>query len=151
MLKYVINKLVFFILFFGYRDGLAQDPTPRPYFSIEESKKHKAFVQELRPQQPFIEIEGHKHFIKNAWIEHPHVEKNFGDKIGNDYYCFVVELEYISSSNIDLSDYIQELGNGSSRIWFFLTKEKQGKNFVKLEYHSTRKQKSKFKYFLFYK
>lgn len=115
MLKYIINNMFFLSAGFGCRNGLAQDPTPRPYSTIEASKKNKAFVEELKPDHPFIEIEGRKHFIKNAWIEHPHIKKNFADKIRYRAFCFVVELEYDPDNNVDLKEYIQELGNGPSR------------------------------------
>lgn len=142
---------MFFLTFFlGGRDVVAQDPTPRPYSTIEESKKNKAFVEELKPQQQFINIEGHKHFIKNAWIEHTHIEKNFGDEIGVNY-CFVIELEFNSQINIDLKNYIRELGNGSTRVWFFLTNGKEKKPFIKLQYRTSMKSKNWNKYFLFYK
>ena len=151
MLKNIIYNICFLTLFFGCRNRLAKDPTPRPYFSIEESKKNNAFVEELKPQQQFIEIEGHNHFIKNAWIEYPHIEKNFGDEIGNNYYCFVMELEYIPSINIDLSDYIKELGNGSTRVWFFLTNGREKKPYVQLQYRLKKNHRNKDKYFLFYR
>ena len=149
MLKLIYN-LGFLILLWGCRKGLAQDPTPRPYATLEESKKHKAFVEELKPQQPFIEIEGHKHFIKNAWIEYSHIEKNFGDEIGVNY-CFVMELEYYPSLNIDLSDYINELGNGSTKVWFFLTNGREKNPYIKLQYRSYKNNMTKDKYFVLQK
>lgn len=148
-MRYAIYKIFFLAILFDCKKGLTQDPTPRPYFSIEDSRKNKTFVAELKPQQAFIEIGGYKHYIKNAWIEHPHIKRNFGIDIGNDYYCFVMELEYKPNLNTDLSDYIKELGNGSTNVWFFLTNGKAKESYIKLQYRSIISNKKKDKLFYF--
>lgn len=133
------------------KDKLSNDPMVRPYFSMETSIKKKTFVEELKPQQSYIEIEGHKHFIKASWIEHPHYETNSEEIICKNVYCFLMEFEYNSNINIDLSDYIKELGNGSTTVWYFLPKGNEKTSIFKLKYRSSIGNEKRDKYFLVYR
>jgi len=147
----IIFQISLLTLFFGCKGRLAKEPSAIPYNSIEESKKNNAFVAELRPQQPFVEIEGQKHFITAAWIEHPHIQKNDGNEIAGNIYCYVMELEYNPNLNIDLSEYIEELGNGSWKVWSFLTDGREKNDFIKLHYRSKISQENMDKVFVLYK
>ena len=102
-------------------------------------------------KKTFIEIEGHKHFIKAAWIEHPHNETNWGDVVGDKIYCFVMELEYNPDLNIDLKEYIDELGNGPTLVWFFLTNGDEKSDYIKLQYRYSIHQPNKDRAFLLYR
>ena len=131
--------------------NLAKEPSSTSFRTIDESKKNKAFILELRPQQAYIEIEKHKYLIENAWIEHPHNATSWGNVIGNKTYCFVMKLKYLPEFSIDMKDYIYELGNGPSVVWFFLTDGLEKKEYVKLQYRSTIDAATRDKEFLFYK
>ena len=149
MKKIVVLMIVLCYFLLGCK--LAKEPSAMPYKSIEASKKNKAFLAELRPQQPFIEIEGYKYFIKAAWIEHPHNATNWGDVVGDRIYCFVMEIEYYPNLKIDLKEYISELGNGPTLVWFFLTDGLEKNDYIKLKYRSSKNQVNKNKVFMLYK
>ena len=110
---------------FGCNLRAPKDSSGHPYETLEASKKNGAFVTELIPEKKVIEIEGHKYFKIDAWIEHAHNSGNFSDEIWKDGLCFSMELKYDPKFNIDLSHYIHEIGNGPSPVWFFLTTKEQ--------------------------
>ena len=139
-------------IFSGCKRGrLAKEPITKPYSSIKESKVNNAFVEELKSQQPYFEIEGHKYIIEAAWIEHPHVEKNMGDVIANNLYCFVMEIKYEKNNKINLGEYIEGMGNDSTSFWFFLMQGREKNPYIKLQYRTTKKSQNWDKYFLFNK
>ena len=146
-----IIVLMFFLSCLLLGCKLAKEPSAMPYKSIDESKKNKAFIEELRPQEPFIKIENHNFIITAAWIEHPHNATNWGDVVGYKIYCLVMKLEYSPNFNIDLKDYIYELGNGPSVVWFFLTDGLEKKDYIKLQYRSNIDQAFRGKFFILYK
>lgn len=148
MKNLIIYIIALLILFSSCK--LAQEPSAKPYNSIQESKNNNAFVAELRPEQPYFEIEGHKHYIKAAWIEHPHNETNWGDVVGTGIYCYVMELEYYPKLEPDLKEYINELGNGPTRIWSFLTHGRE-KDDIKLKYRTSKNDIKKDKVFMLYR
>lgn len=129
---------------------LAKEPTLMPFHSINESKKNNAFITELMPQERYLEIEGVKHYIENAWIEHPHHERNFGNEVQPDGYCFVMTFKFDAQSDIDLKPYFEDLGHGSDRVWFFLLSADKDKDTIKLNYRSTLSDRHKEKIFLLF-
>ena len=139
-----------FLLLLACECRLIKNNASQQYNSIELSKSNNAFVAELKPLQSFIEIAGHKFIIKNAWIENHHLEENFSDKIIASQYLFVMTLQYDPDMNIDLKEYISEIGNGPTVVWFFLIDGAE-KGDIKLKYRSALKTKKKDKTFIFYK
>ena len=151
MKNLILFTIPILFIFLGCGCKLAKEPSGMPYKTMKESKNNNAFIAELKPQQPFIEIEGNKHFITAAWIEHPHNQTNWGDEVWSEGYCFAMELEYNPNLNIDLKQYIQELGNGPTLVWFFLTDGLEKNDSIKLKYRSAFNQEIKCKNFWLYK
>src|SRR5437868_8595112 len=89
-----------FLLFSGCKCRLAKDPLPTVYRSIEASKENNAFIEELKPQFPFLKIEGKEYHIKNAWLEYSHLERNYSDiKMLN--LSVVITFQYEPNSYLD--------------------------------------------------
>ena len=151
MRSLIVCQISLWFLFLGCKFKLAEEPAAMAFESIRESKENNAFVAELKPQQPFIEIEGHKLFITSAWLEHPHNQANFGYKVWSEGYCYVVELDYNPKLDINLRDYIEELGNGSTIIWSFLTKRHEKNDSIIFHYRTSLNHVNKDKIFLLYR
>lgn len=101
------------------------------YKTIKMSKAGRAFYAEYLPQDSVIKI-GEKNFdIKEAWVEHPHLQKHFSDEISTNFICVLS----ISMSQNDFNEaewrkmnvhhYIKEDGFSNSEIWFYLTEPKE--------------------------
>lgn len=115
---------IFSLCIIACKFRLANEPTPLIYKSISESKSNGAFVKELKSQERFFLLDGKKYFIDEAWIEHPYLQKNFYDQIVKGVFCFVVtcHCEKIKPINFELDDYINGIGTGDMRTWFYLEK-----------------------------
>jgi hypothetical protein len=125
---------------------LAGNPMPTTYQTIDESKKNKAFIIEYKPEQPYIEIEGFKHYIKNAWLEHAHFDKNWKDEIIINSACIVMSMAIIENHKPNLKNYIHEIGNGYTNVWIF-AHNKNITDTVELKYRSDLTSESKNKIF----
>ncbi len=138
---------------FGCR--LAKDPAPRPSPSIEASKKDTVFIDEYQPELPYLRIEGKNYKIKEAWIEHPHLERNEGHIPLKKDYVFVMTFDprqYLTDS-IDFRMYTRDLASGNWDIWFFLhgDAKKNIKDTITLYYRETLITKEQKKFLLFKK
>ena len=134
----------------GCKCQLAKEPSLVPYQAFDESKENNAFLLEYFPEKPYLEIEGKKFDIKKAWIENAHLRKTFRDEIASNVRCFVMTLNYNPKQNMELKEYINELGNGSTRVWFFL-EYKFKSDTIKLNYRHSLNQPEKSDIFLLFK
>jgi hypothetical protein len=126
---------------------LATDPTSKPYTSIAISKENNAFIAEYSPQSPYLMLNQKKIYIKEAWLEHSHLERNFRDIFTVDS-CIVINTD---GGATDLRIYVKEMGNGSERIWFNLSWEGKRRDTIVLFYRNSLGVKEKNKEFLFFK
>lgn len=120
------------------------------YSSIQESKKNGVFITEFKPQQPFFIIEGKEYNIKEAWLEHAHVELDFSDKQTLDT-CFVASIDNVRKENTDLHYYVKEMGNGPGKIWFAITNDNYKNDTIFVYYRDQIESPKKNKKFLFTK
>lgn len=138
------------IVFFAFKCKLDKDPFPTVYRSIESSKRNNAFIGELQPNSHFLKIEGKNYYIKQAWLEHSHLERNVND-IPTLNICVVITLKYEPNTYLDFHSYVKELGNGQDRIWYNVSSEEFKKDTFSMYYRETVGAKEKNKVFLFYK
>ena len=152
----IISRKIYYIFFLlpailGCKCRIAKNQTmPKAYWSIKSSNENNAFYHQYIPVVPYLEIENKKYYIKEAWIERSHLENNFSDELLN-YYCFVMNVYSESPVQIDLYNYVKEMGNGSNRIWFNLLKNEENKDTMIIYYKQTLDTKKKEKRFLLIK
>jgi hypothetical protein len=109
-----------------------QPPIPVGYHSIAESKNNHVFLNEYLPQSPYLEIEGRKYKIKEAWVEHPH--KGSDGSISESGHAFVMTFEPHIGGDLNFKAYTRDLGWGSNEIWFTFSKEIYDKDTLELLY-----------------
>jgi hypothetical protein len=120
------------------------------YRSIEESKEKKVFVNEFRPEEPFLELRGKKYYIERAWVELGHYEENFKYVYRGDH-TIVINFRYEKGDSIDLHSFIREEGNGISRAWVNLEEDEYAKDTLRIKYRETLDSPKKNLIFLFFK
>jgi hypothetical protein len=131
----------------------ATDPTPRPSSTITDSKHDSVFLYEYEPQLPYLSIEGKDYKIKEAWVEHPHLERNEGHIPSKKAYDFVMTFVEHPADSLDFNKYTKTLALGDWKIWFFLTEKeyRQSKDTLILYYREKLNDKEQKSFLLFRK
>jgi len=142
-MKRIAFFMAFFTFFLGCKCRVAKNLPPMPYWSIAKST-------EYQPQSSYLSLGGKNYYIKEAWIEHPHLEKNFRDLPGENY-CFVMSFHTDSADLTDLHSYVKEMGNGPDNVWFNLPWNKEIKDTIVVYYRETLDSTNKNKIFLLFK
>jgi hypothetical protein len=157
MKKYIpILSGIFIVILSGCRYRLVKTDEAFVYYSIKMSKENDAFVNELRPESPFIKLAGQKIYINEAWLEHPHQQGNFHDVIMKDV-AMVIRFHWTPGDSVTLRKYIEQSGiggsasDGTSRVSMYLSQEEYSKDTLILHYRETLDSAKKNKVFLLFK
>ena len=137
---------VSFTIIFGC--NLSTEPTPRPSNSIKNSKDNKLFLNEYRPESSFLRIEGKVYKIKEAWVEHRHLERNF-DIIPLSGYDFRINFEHNPHDSLNFKAYTKDLTLGNWTIWFFLNDKAFNNDTLELYYKENLNANEQKKFLLF--
>ena len=116
-MRKIIRLTVFITLFSackGFKCRLAHEPTPLWYSSIKEAKENGAFIEELRPQAPFLATQEYKYPIHEAWLEHSYKQGDFRDILIKDT-IMVIKFDVGSEAVVfTLPIYIKAGGESSA-------------------------------------
>jgi len=114
------------------------------------SKENGAYLNEYKPEFPFLIVAGNRYYVEEAWVEKAHQGENFRDVFTGDL-CLVVKFKFEQQDTIDLHSYVKEDGNGIARIWVNLSNEEYGKDTLAVLYRQTLDSLKKSQKFLLFK